>query len=56
MLANDLAEAIAYGAAAVVSVGRLRRELLGLSTRVWRRFGEGTDFVDRADADSIGLA
>jgi len=23
---------------------------------VWRRFGEGTDFLDGADADSVGFA
>ena len=36
-------------------LARLRRKLLRLS-RGLRRFGEGPDLLDRADADAVGLA
>jgi hypothetical protein len=56
MLANQLVEAITDrpASAVPVAIGGLRR-LLGL----WTRSGltsEGTDLLDRADADAIGLA
>ena len=56
MLANYLAETITDCAAAVVPVAICRLwQLLGLWTRgVPTR--EGTDFLDRADADAIGLS
>src|SRR5437667_7041210 len=55
MLANDLAKAVADFGAAVVSVCRLRRELVRLAVRMCR-LGKGTNLLDRADAYAIGLA
>ena len=57
MLTNELAKAVAnFGAAVVaVSICRLGREFLRLAGGL-RRFGEGTDFLDGADADAVGLA
>jgi hypothetical protein len=54
MLANDLAQAVADGATALaVTIGGLG-ELLGLRSRL-RLPSEGTDLLDGADADSVGL-
>src|SRR3954447_19703015 len=53
MLADDLAETISDGAATTTTV-RLGSQPLGL----WRndgRFGERTDFFNRADANSVRL-
>ena len=58
MLADELAEAVADFGAAVVSVlaiDRLGRELLRLPGGR-SRFGKRADFLDRADADAVGLA
>src|SRR3989442_11555503 len=55
MLANDLAKAVADFGAAVVPVGRLRRELVRLAVRMCR-LGKGTNLLDRTDADAVGLA
>ena len=52
MLANDLAKAVADFGAAVVPVGRLRRELVRLAVRMCR-LGKGTNLLDRADADAV---
>jgi len=56
MLANQLAKAITDCATTVVPVAISGlRQLLG----VWTRIGltsEGTDLLDRADADAVGLA
>src|SRR2546426_6160215 len=54
MLANDLAKAIADLWAAA-SVCRLRGELARLPLRL-RQLGSRSDFLDRANADTIGLA
>ena len=57
MLANDLTKTVADLWAAVVSVSicRLRWKLLRLSGGL-RWFGEGPDFLNRADADAVGFA
>jgi len=55
MLTNNLAKLITDCPSDVVPAGRLRRELLGLSTRGVRRLGQGTDLLDGADADSVSL-
>jgi hypothetical protein len=57
MLANELAKPVANLRAAVVSVaiGRLRRKLLRLSGGL-RRLREGSDFLNRTDADAVGFA
>jgi hypothetical protein len=54
MLANELTEVVTDCSPAIVPVGR-RREFPGLSMRGLRRFSEGTDFLDRANADSVGF-
>ena len=57
MLADQLAEAVADLGAAVVSVpsiDRLGWEFLRLAGGE-SRFGKGADFLDRADADAVGL-
>src|ERR1039458_268422 len=55
MLANELAEVVTHCPSTAVSVGRLRRKFLRLG-RGCGRVGEGTYFLDGADADAIGLA
>lgn len=57
MLANDLTETVAdFGASVVpIAIGRLWRKFLRLSGGL-RWLGEGPDFLDRADADSVCLA
>jgi hypothetical protein len=55
MLTYDLAEAIAdLRSAKSVSVCRLWREFLGLARQLCR-LSYGTEFLDRTDADPIGL-
>src|SRR6266566_727348 len=55
MLANDLAKTVADLWTAIVPVSRLRRELARLAVRMCR-LGKGTNLLDRADADAVGLA
>jgi hypothetical protein len=57
MLTNNLAKPVTNLRAAVIHVpiGGLWRELLRLSGTL-RRIGEGSDFLNGADADPVGLA
>src|SRR5438876_7235122 len=55
VLANDLAKPIADLWAAAVSARRLRWELARLMPRL-RGMGSRSDFIDRADADTVCLA
>src|SRR5438876_9831269 len=55
VLPDDLAQAIADLWASVVPVSRLRRELARLLPRL-RGMGSRSDFLDRADADTVCLA
>jgi hypothetical protein len=56
VLADELAEAVADRATTVVPVAICRLgQLLGLWTRIGLT-SEGTDLLDRADADAVGLA
>jgi hypothetical protein len=54
ILADELAESVAYGTTAV-PVGRLRRQLLRLRRCLALSFGRA-DLLDLADADAVGLA
>src|SRR2546425_9511034 len=54
MLANDLAKAVADFGAAVVPVGRLRREVVrraGRICRLWKR----NNLLDPAEADAVSF-
>src|SRR5579872_2088700 len=57
VLANKVAEAIAYSATTVIAVaiGRLWREFPGFASGR-SRLSEGTDLLDRADPDAVGFA